>query len=189
MFSLRFIVSLLIEFGPVTLFYTGFEAQGFFFGTKLLVLATVVSLVVAYIRDRRFAGFPFFVGMFVLLLGGATILTQDPIWIKLEYTLYNGAFGLMLLVGLFFGRFFLKELFGTLFLITDKGWTTLTYRWVVVLLATALINEIIRYFYPTDVWAYFRICSSAFSTLFGLSQMLLLRRERLPEANAWGFRL
>ena len=189
MFSKRFITSLLIEFAPISLFFVGFEVGGFFMGTKLLVLATIASLIAAYVRDRRFAAFPFFVGTFVLLLGGATIIADDPIWIQLEYTLYNATLAGGLFGGLLLGRLVLKELFSTLFLITDEGWRILTYRWIFWLCATALINEFMRTLHPTDVWAYFRFSSAIISTLFGISQIWLVRRERLPEASAWGFRL
>jgi intracellular septation protein len=163
--------------------------KGFFFGTKLLVLATPLALIAAYVRDRRFAVFPFLCGVFVLLLGGATLFFHDPRFIQLEYTLYNGLLGLLLLVSLVLKKLPLKYMFDSMLGITDRGWEILSLRFGVMLMMLAFFNQIILHFHAIEFWVYYRFFAYIFSTLFGLSQAWLTRRCRLPDASPWGLRI
>lgn len=189
----RFVISFLIEFGPVALFFIGSELhpglKGFFLGTKLLVIATVISLIAAYVRDRRFAIFPFTVGIFMLLMGGATLWFHNPVFIQLEYTLYNGLMGAFILISLALRQLPLKYLFSSMIAVTDRGWEVLSLRFGVMLLLLALVNEIILRLGALEVWVYFRFFSYIFTTLFGLAQAFTTRKYRLPEGSPWGLRV
>lgn len=187
--SLHFIYSLLIEFGPLLLFFIGTETKGFLYGSLLLVLSVPMSLIAAYIRDRRFAIFPFMVGMLVMLLGGATVVTGNPKWIQLEYTICNGLFGIFLLSGYLFQKNWFKKLFETMLLLTDEGWRQLSLRFGLWFLITAIVNSIVSILYSPDIWIYFRILFAIAGVLFGLSQLNYTRKERLPSASPWGLRL
>ena len=191
-FTRRFIVSFLIEFGPLLLFFIGSEVfhgmKGFFFGTKLLVIATPIALIASYVRDHRFAVFPFVVGMFVLLLGGATLFFGDPRFIQIEYTLYNGLFGSFLLIALAFKKLPLKYMFDSMVGVTDRGWEILSLRFGVMLLVLAFINQIILHFHAIEIWVYYRFFAYIFSTFFGLSQATLTKKYRLEDSSAWGLR-
>lgn len=191
-FTRSFIISFLIEFSPLLLFFIGSESyhgmRGFFFGTQLLVAATPLALIAGYIRDRRFAVFPFLVGVFVLLLGGATLLLHDPRWIQLEYTLYNGLFGAFILISLAFKKLPMKRMFDSMLAITDRGWEILSLRFGVMLMTLAFFNQIILHFHVIQLWVYYRFFGYVFSTLFGLSQGHLTRKYRLEEASPWGLR-
>ncbi len=189
LFTRRFIISCCIEFGPLVAFFIGSQLHGFFLGTKLLVATTPLALTASYVRDRRFAVFPFSVGMFVLLLGGATLLFHDPRWIQLEYTLYNGLFGGTLLIGLTLRKLPMKSLFDSIVSVTDRGWEFLSLRFGIMLVLLALLNEIVRHFHGINWWVYFRLFSSLFSFIFCMSQLYLLRRERLPDASPWGLKM
>ena len=191
-FTRRFIVSFIIEFSPLVLFFIGSQLhhglRGFFLGTQLLVAATPVVLIISYVRERRFALFPFMVGMFVLSLGGATLFFHDPRWIQLEYTLYNGLFGATLLIALMFEKLPLKHMFDSMLAVTDKGWEILSFRFGVLLMILALINQIVLHFHAIQLWVYFRFFSFIFANAFGVLQVFLLKKVRLPEANEWGLR-
>jgi intracellular septation protein len=192
-FTPRFLIGFFIEFGPIALFFLGSElhpgVRGFFLGTKLLVAATVVSLIAAYVRDRRFAVFPFTIGVFTLFMGGATIWFSNPIFVQLEYTLYNGIFGAFILITLAMKRLPLRHMFGSMLAITDRGWEILSLRFGIMLLLLALLNEIILHLHALQLWVYFRFSSYIFSTAFGLCQAFLVRKYRLPEASPWGMRI
>ena len=184
----RFLISFLIEFGPLLAFFIGSEVRGFFFGTELLVFATPIALTLAYMRERRFAAFPFMVGIFVLVLGGATLFFQDPRFIQLEYTLYNGGFGALLLISLAYKKLPLKYLFNSMVEVTDRGWEILSFRFGVMLMTLALLNEVVRHFDSLHAWVYFRFFSFIASTLFGLLQARVTKKYRLEGASPWGLR-
>ncbi len=189
MLTRHFLHSLLIEFGPITLFFLIAEWRGFFAGTIGLIIATILAVVASYLRDRRLPLFSLLSSLFVLIFGGLTLYFWEPRWLVLEYTLYNGIAGLALLAGLFWGKAFLKPLFETMFAITERGWRILSFRWALFFLATALGNEIVWGVYGEPGWIIYRFAAALVLCMFGFSQFPIARQERLPEASPWGLRM
>ncbi len=188
MVNWKALISLVIEFGPLAAFFVGNEIHGFFFGAILLVVSVPLSLILGFLQARRFAIFPFAVGLFVILLGGATVVTHNPTWLKLEFTLYNGIFGLALLISVARGKPLFKILFDDIFELTERGWHALSLRWGIYLVFAGLVNEIIRRLYPTQIWVDYRLFFAILGVAFAAAQMFLTRRERLPSASYWGFK-
>jgi intracellular septation protein len=186
MLSRRFATSLGIEFGPVTVFFVGAIAFNFLTGVLLLMAATVASLVVSLVRDRRIPLFSLIASTFVLISGAATLVTRDPYWVVIEYTISNLAFGAAMVIGYWRGTPALKPLFETMFSISDHGWTLLSLRWGLFFIATAIASELAWRAWSYDEWVYFRFVMVFTMCIFGFSQFFLARRERLSTASPWG---
>lgn len=188
MINTRFLITLAIEFGPTVLFFIAARRDDFLFGTTVLVVSTVVALVCSLLYERRLPLFALFSSGSVLLFGLSTIASRDSIWIILEYTIYNAIFGLILLGSVALDRPLLKPLFSNIFLLTDRGWRILTWRWGTFFMVIALGNLLVSVFESEEVWVYYRLLSACTLCVFGFSQFFLARKERLPEASAWGLR-
>lgn len=184
----NFLISLAIEFGPVTVFFVGALVFNFFVGVGLLMATTVVSILVSKLRDGRVPLFSLIASAFVLLSGAATLITMDPWWVVLEYTLYNAVFGIAMVIGYFRNQPALKPLFETMFQITDKGWHILSLRWGIFFIITAVGSEVVWRSFSYDEWVYYRFVMVVVLGVFGFSQFFLARDERLPHASAWGLR-
>ena len=185
----KFLVSLTIEFGPVTTFFVGALIWNFFVGVALLMLTTVASVAYSLWRDGRVPLFSLIASVFVLISGAATLVTMDPYWVVLEYGLYNTIFGAAMVVGYFIDKPALKPLFSFMFAITDAGWHTLSLRWGVFFIITAVGSEFVWRMFSYDEWVYYRFVMIIVLGVFGFSQFYLARRERLPEASPWGLKL
>ncbi len=185
----RFLVSLGIEFGPVVVFFAVATLEDFFSGVWALMAATTLSLLVSLSRDRRLPLFSLIASSFVLLSGAITLLTHDPFWIALEYTLYNSVFGIVMFIGYMRGTPALKPLFETMFDITDRGWMRLSLRWGIFFLVCGIGSELAWRLYSYEVWVWYRFIAAALMACFGFSQFFLARKERMPSASAWGLRV
>lgn len=183
-----FVVSFFVEFGPTLAFFLVSHRYGFFTGAVVLVALTALALVFSLLRDRRIALFALISSVLILAFGLMTILLWDPRWLYIEYTLYNGLFGIALLWGYVRGKGLLKPLFGSMFLITERGWKVLSLRWGFVFLTTAILNEYVWRSFSGEAWVDFRFATAVLQCAFGFSQFFLARRERLPEASEWGLR-
>ncbi len=188
MFTRGFLISVLIEFGPVVAFFIAARLYGIITGTAVLIIGTLIALVWSLIRDKRIPLFSVISSAFVLVCGGATLISQNPYWVVLEYTVYNGLFGTVLLAGAIFGRGLLKPLFCTMFHITDLGWRILSARWSIFFLLVAFGNEYMWHTYGEGPWVYYRFFAATFMCLFGMSQFFLARTHRLPDSSSWGLR-
>ncbi len=187
--SLEFFIHSCIEFGPLTLFFILSFFSDFYVAALGLVIATLIALVGSIMRYRRFALFTFFTSVFILICGTATVYFHDPRWIVIEYTLSNTIFACALLIGWWHNKPVLRNLFDHMFLISDRGWMILTFRWGVLFLVTAITNQLFWEMYPNESsWALFRFVSTIGAFIFGISQFAVSRRERLPDSSPWGLR-
>ncbi len=177
-----------VEFGPVVVFFVVAEQADFFTATTALIGATIAALITALLRERRVPWFSLLSSLFVLFFGAATLTQKNPYWIQLEYTLYNAVFAVALFIGLAFDRALLKPLFGTTFLMNERGWRILSFRWAAFFALTAILNEYFLRFRSAETWVEFRFAAAIILCVFGFSQFFLSRRERLPHASPWGLK-
>lgn len=185
------LIEWLIQFGPITGFFVAFEwsDRNFFLATNVLMAAVILATVASMVRDRRIPWFPLYAAAFTLVFGGATLYWHDPHWLMVRDTLYDGIFGLIILVALSMRKNILKTFFLPLFALTDRGWQVLAWRWAVFFLIMATANEVSRRFLSVEAWVYFKVIATLMFVVFGVYQLTLTRRERLPdESNSLGMR-
>ena len=119
-----------------------------------------------------------------------TLTLHDPIYIVVEYTISNIAFGIILLLNLRSQKTpLLKKLFGHMFQITDKGWNIITRNWGLLFICTGISNQLFWHVaHSEDDWIIFRVIVTLMLFLFSISQLLVSKQERLPHASAWGLK-
>lgn len=182
----------LIQFGPITTFFISYKLSGdnFFVATAVLMVGIVFGTVASIIRDRRLPWFPLYSACFTLLFGGSTLYFQDPHWLMVRDTFYDGIFGIIILIALSMKKNVLRKFFSPLFALTDRGWQILAWRWAVFFLIMSTANEVVRHLVTPDTWVYFKIVSTLIFIVFGVYQLTLTHRERLPdESNRLGMRV
>lgn len=178
------IVKLATEIGPLAVFFFTNAKFGIFYATGSFMVAIVVALAVSYALSRHIATLPLVTGIFVLVFGGLTIWLNDELFIKLKPTIVNTLFGVILLGGLWWGKSFLRSVFGSVFRLDDEGWRQLTFRWALFFLLLAVLNEVVWRNFSTDTWVSFKVFGiMPLSMVFALSQMRLLHRHQLPETE------
>jgi intracellular septation protein len=183
-------LNIAIEFGPVAAFIASYWLWGFFVAIEATMLVTAVSVALAYVRHRRLALFPTFTAATVLSFGGLSLVTQNETFFIFLDTVSNLIFGLLLAVSLYFERPVLKPMFERVFALTDAGWHTLTWRWMLFLLSVGILNECVRLLGTPEVWVLFKTLNVVVTTTFAFWQFRLASRTRIPaESNRWGLRV
>lgn len=176
---------LLIELGPLLIFFGVNAAYGIFAGTGAFMIATVVSLGLAWWLYHKIAVMPLVSAVIVLAFGGLTIYLQDETFIKLKPTIVYTMFAVLLIGGLATQKPVLALLFGPVFNLTDEGWRKLTLRWAVFFVLMAILNEFVWRNFPTDTWVSFKAFGFLPITfLFAMAQVPLMQRYGLPEDKA-----
>ncbi len=185
----KLLLSLGIEFGPIIAFLILSELTSFITAAAIFVVLTFIALIVGYIERKEIAWFPLIVGLSVIISGSLTVVFNNPIFLILKDTIYNGAFALILFIGLLYNKSLLKPLFKGLFSMTDNGWRILTVRWTIVFVLLTITNEFARIFLSTDAWVDYKSIATVSTAIFSLYQFKLSKKERLPESSPWGMRL
>lgn len=185
----KLFLNLFIEFGPIIGFLIASELTTFIRATTIFVVLTLVALALGFVERRGIAWFPLIVAIIVVTFGLLTIFFHNPFFIIIKDTLYNGIFAVVLFIGLYYRKLFLKILFGGMFAMTDEGWRILTIRWATMFVLLAITNEIARFYLSEYGWVNYKFSVTLITVIFSLYQFRLSKKERLPESTAWGMRV
>jgi intracellular septation protein len=170
---------------PLAGFFIGFHLYGLFMAAAISVGLGALVMLVNWARERRLARF----ALFSIIMSGSLTLAafhfDAAVFIKVQPTIFNGLFALVLLGGLMFGRAMMRDFFGTQFHLNDRTWTILSRRWGLYFLALALANEIVwRHVGDADWVAYKTFIVAPASLVFMLAQLPVTLRGRVSADDA-----
>jgi intracellular septation protein len=176
---------LVIELGPLLVFFAGNAWGGIYFGTAAFMAATLISLAVARFRYHKVPVMPLVSAVIVFVFGGLTLYLQDETFIKLKPTIVYTMFAALLAAGLMLRKPLLELLFGPVFTLTEEGWRKLTVRWTAFFIVMAIVNELVWRNFSTDAWVSFKAFGFLPLTfLFALAQVPLMQRYGEPPSEA-----
>ncbi len=176
-FDRKQLIKLVVEFGPLLVFFVANSRFGIYTGTGAFMVATVISLIASWTLLGRIAVMPLITSVFVLVFGGLTLWLQDDHFIKIKPTIVNGLFAAILFGGLATGRLFLKIVFGEVMRLSEDGWRILTLRWALFFVFLAGLNEVMWRFFSTDTWVAFKVFGiMPITFVFALCQIGLLKK-------------
>ena len=178
---------LIIELGPLLVFFGGNAWGGIFFGTAAFMVATLLSLAVARFRYHKVPVMPLVSAVIVFVFGGLTLYLQDETFIKLKPTIVYSMFAVLLAAGLLLRKPLLELLFGQAFTLSEDGWRKLTFRWTVFFVAMAIVNELVWRNFSTDAWVSFKAFGFLpLTVLFAIAQVPLMQRYGEPPRDRSG---
>jgi intracellular septation protein len=176
------VLKLVLDIGPLVLFFAINAKLGIFNATAVFMAAVLAALVVAYVLTRRVEVMPLVTAVVVLIFGGLTLVLHDDLFIKLKPTIIYVLFGGALVVGLMMGKPLLGIVFDSVFDLTEEGWRKLTWRWALFFFALAILNEIVWRNFSTNVWVSFKLFGVVpLTLLFGALQYPLLQKYAAGE--------
>jgi intracellular septation protein len=171
------ILKLVLELGPLALFFIAYSRLGIFGATGVMMASVVVTLGVSYALLRRIPIMPLVTAVIVVIFGSLTFYFHDETFIKMKPTVLYLLFGGALLGGLALNRPLLPILFDGALNVTPEGWRKLTWRWAFFFLALAVLNEIVWRNFSQDLWVAFKTFGiMPLTVLFALSQAPLIMR-------------
>jgi intracellular septation protein len=199
-------VKLVLELGPLVLFFVANSRPGLFQGlvggllpqgfppdkvgmltaTAVLIPATFIALIISFALTRRLPAMPLVTAGMVLVFGALTLWLQDKTFIEIKLTIIYCLFGIALLGSMAFGKLLLPIVLDTAIHLDAAGWRQLTIRWGLFFFALAGLNEVLRHSLTWDQWVAFKTFGVFPITIaFALAQApLILRHETKKDAFA-----
>lgn len=150
-------LKLVLDVGPLVLFFAVNARFGIFSGTAVFMVAVITALLVTFVRTRRWPLMPVVSAVIVLVFGGLTLALHDETFIKLKPTIIYVLFGTVLALGLAFDKPVLATVFDSVFDLTAEGWRKLAMRWALFFFCMALLNELIWRTQSTTFWVNFKL--------------------------------
>ena len=177
-------LKLLLEMGPLVLFFIANAKWGIFPATGVLMAGVMVALAASWVLTRHVAVMPVVTAAAVLVFGGLTFFFNDELFIKLKPTIVNSLFGSILLVALWFGKPLLPIVLDSVLQLTDRGWRILTLRWGLFFFLLALLNEIVWRTQTTDFWVAFKVWGiMPLTIVFALLQVPLILKHEIKQED------
>ncbi len=186
----------ILELGPLILFFIGNYFLGILWGTGILVIATVISISISWLLDKKIpmmasfgcAAVVFF-GLLTLIFDrDAALQTNSEIgvflFIKIKPTVVSLIIGVGLISANFLGYNPLKSIMSSGIKLSPKGWQSLTRLWILMFLSMALANEIAWRNLTTDDWVSFKAFGiPILSIIFAVLSIPVIRKYNLEDVK------
>ncbi len=179
-------VRLLLDLGPLVLFFFANARLGVFTGTAVFIVAFVASLLVSFVLTGRLSALQLFSGFLVIVMGGLTLWLHNETFIKVKPTIYYVIVAALLAFGLATGRPLLKNVLGSAYPgLSERGWSRLTRNWALFFLAMAIANEAVWRNVTTAQWISYKLWIALPATfLFAIANVPMLMRHGLEIGEA-----
>ena len=184
----------ILELGPLILFFIGNYFLGILWGTGILVIATVISISISWLLDKKIpmmasfgcAAVVFF-GLLTLIFDrDAALQTNSEIgvflFIKIKPTVVSLIIGVGLIIADFLGYNPLKSIMSSGIKLSSKGWKSLTRLWILMFVSMALANEMAWRNLTTDDWVSFKAFGiPVLSIIFAVLSIPVIRKYSLED--------
>ncbi len=177
---------LLLDIGPLILFFAANFKFGVFTATAVFIVAILVAMAISLALTGGVTALQLFSGAMVVVMGGLTIWLHNETFIKIKPTIYYTFVALILGFGYFANRPILKSVLGNAYPGLDAaGWAKLTRNWALFFGVMALVNEAVWRNSSTDFWIGFKLWGAIPATLlFAPANVPMLMRHGLTRDEA-----
>lgn len=172
-------MKLLFDFLPILLFFIAYKLADIYVATGVLIVTTLAQIGWTWLRQRRVEKLPLITAGLVLVLGGATLLLKDPMFVKWKPTVVNWLFSAAFLGSLFIGqKTLLERMLGGQLELPTPVWVKLTLAWALFFLAMGVTNLYIAFNFDENTWVNFKLFGMLGLTLvFVLAQAAYMSRH------------
>ena len=184
-------MKLLFDFFPILLFFITFKlyddpTQGILAATAVAIVATFVQVGISWWRHRRVEKMHLITLALIVILGGATLLLKDEMFIKWKPTVVNWLFAIVFLGSHYIGKKSLvQRVMEKNIQLPELTWARLNMSWVLFFTAMGLLNLYVVYNFDTDTWVDFKLFGlMGFTLAFVLAQGFYLVRHMKPDTDA-----
>ena len=179
---MKSIYKLLIDIGPLAVFFIFYTRSGLQASILPLMIATVIAVLFSYILEKKIPIMPTVGAGIVLIFGGLTIYFDNEVFIKMKPTIINLIFAIILYGGMLVKKPLLKILLGAALRLEEEGWKILTYRWIGFFIALAVLNEIVWRTQTTDILVNFKVFGILPITfIFTMTQFPLIKKYQIDD--------
>ena len=179
------LLKFITDLGPLVIFFLFYynNEKNLIIAIPPLIVATMVSVLVVWLIEKKIPMVPLLSGVLITLFGGLTIYFDDPVFIYMKPTIINILFGLALLLGKYFTKEpVLKKILGKSLPLSDEGWKLLNNRWTYFFFFLAILNELVWRTQSEEFWVNFKVWGMLPITfIFTAFQIGLINKYKLDE--------
>lgn len=173
---------------PIIFFFIAYKFYGIYAATFVAIITAILQLGYALIRRQKVDMMQWLSLGTITILGGATLLFKNELFIKWKPTAIYWLMGLVFYFSQFFGPKPIKPIVQRMMeksvTLSAKLWRNLNISWVLFFTAMGALNLLVVYTCDTNTWVNFKLFGSFGLTLaFVLIQALVLSKISSPTTS------
>ena len=179
-------MKLFFDFFPIILFFIAYKLFNIYVATGVAIVASIVQLAIYYIMYRRFENMHWFSLAIITVLGGATLLLGNEIFIKWKPTVLYWVLALVFLVSQFLGKKpLIQRMLESNIQLPPQVWFKINMSWVGFFTLVGAVNLYIVYHFSTDTWVNFKLFGVlGLTLLFALLQGVYISKYMTTQPTA-----
>lgn len=151
-------LKILLDFLPIALFFAAFKFFGLMIATQVAIAASLAQLIYIRISTGKIHNVNLISFLSILILGSATLLLKNDIFVKWKPTVVYWALAIGLFVSQIIGnKPFIQRLGENSVKLPDKIWRHLNLSWTSFFLCLGLANLYVVYNFSTTIWVNFKL--------------------------------
>ena len=177
----------LFDFFPIALFFITFKfyddpQEGVLAATAVAIIASALQVFFFWLKNKRVEKMHVITLVLITVLGGATLILKDPVFIKWKPTAVNWMFAIAFLGSQFIGKQpFVKRMMAHAVDLPTPVWTKLNVAWVLFFTAMGFANLYVAFNYDLTTWVDFKTYGMlGLTVVFVILQAIYLAKH-MPE--------
>ena len=136
-------IKFLFDYFPILCFFAAYKLYGIYIATTVTMIASALQLCTYWLIHRRFEKLHTITFISILLLGSATLIFHNPIFIKWKPSIIYWAFFIILTGSHFIGKKTIAHrLMGDKVVMPTKNWKTINIAWACFFLCARIFKPI-----------------------------------------------
>lgn len=177
-------MKLFFDLFPIILFFIAYKFYGIFAATAVAMIAVGAQIVFTLVKKQKPDLLQWITLGIVIILGSATLLFRNELFIKWKPTAVYWLLGIIFLASQWAGKKNLvQKLLEKNLTLPTETWQSLNISWSVFFFFMGGLNLFVVYYFDTDTWVTFKLFGTlGLTLLFMLFQGVLIYKH-LPKNN------
>lgn len=164
---------------PIFAFFLVYKLYGIYPATAIIIAAVVIQVAITFLRGKKPEMMHLITLAMVVVLGGATLLFKNELFIKWKPTAVYWLLGTVFAISQTIWK---KNLVQTMLekslSLPTEVWKALNITWVSFFYIMGILNLIVLYSFDTDTWVNFKLFGTlALTLLFVVIQGIMVARH------------
>lgn len=172
-------MKLLFDFLPILLFFITYKFWGIYAATSIAIAGSLLQTVIHRLRNKRFESMHVITFFTLLILGGATLLLHNELFIKWKPTILYWLLACLFLGTSLFGKKpLIKRLMEKNITLSLAIWSRLNLSWSLFFIIMGAANLFVVYHFNTSTWVNFKLFGTlGLTVLFVILQSIYLSKH------------
>ncbi len=148
----------LFELFPIALFFLGYKFGDIYLATLIAILASIIQVAYSRYSTGKFEKIPLITLATIAILGGATLLFRNELFIKWKPTALYWVLAIAFVLSHFIGeKPLIQRAIDQNIQLPNKIWHQLNVSWAIFFILMGFANLYVVYHFSTDIWVNFKL--------------------------------